>query len=125
MKIVKENYNEMLNLLADGLVSARYNRECFSSSDVQLEARAWNEISSALDALANAGVNFDKFVVPVMKTYGIELCEERLEEVRCSNTSDALPNDLNVEVECPLLESVEEWAHGGCRHNECLIKVVD
>lgn len=125
MKIVKENYDEMLNLLADGIVCATYNRECFSKSEVEKETIAWNEMNHVADELVKAGVNFDKFVVPVMDAYGIELNKKRLEEIRKTNTSDTLANDLSIEVECPLLENVEEWAYGGHRLEKYRIKVID
>lgn len=110
MKIVKENYDEMLNLIACGLRNAEYDRECFSKSDIEREVIAWKELSLLCEELVKAGVNFDRFVLPIMNEYGIELNEDKINEVRAINISDCLPENLNIEIECPLLESIDEWA---------------
>ena len=125
MKILKENYDEKLNLIAYGLNNSLCNRECFSKGDLEREAIAWKEFSNVLNGLAELGVNFDKFVLPIMDAFEIKLDEMKLEEVRTKNTSEVFPEDLNLEVECPLLESVHDWADGGYIHNVSRVKVIN
>lgn len=125
MKILKENYDEMLNLISSALKAAEYNINHFSKGDVEREAIAWKEFSCVIEKLAEAGVNFDNFVLPITNAFEIELNGDKLADVRMKNTSNALPEDLNIEVECPLLESVKEWAYGEYMPDICRIKVVN
>ncbi|MBQ8997849.1 MAG: hypothetical protein IJ086_04040 [Clostridium sp.] len=125
MKILKENYDEKLNLISYGLNNSLYNRECFSKGDIERETIAWKEFSNVLDKLAELGVNFDKFVLPITDAFEIELDEVKLREVRMKNTSEIFPEDLNLEVECPLLENVHDWADGGCVHDVSRVKVIN
>lgn len=126
MKIIKENYDEMLNLIADIVSNVEYNRECFSKTDLEIYALVWEELSLICEELVKAGVNFDKFVLPIMNEYGIELNEDKINDVRTTNISDCLPENLNIEVKCPLLENIEELTYGGFKlKGECRIKVAN
>ena len=109
MRIVKENFNKQLKEVAYAVNCGKYNRECYSKSDVELESIVWEEFGIILDALSDAGVNFDEFVVPVIKEFNIELNDDKLERIRLRNTDKSLPDDLLVEIKCPYIEGVDEW----------------
>ena len=110
MKITKQNFNEMLNLIGEAVSTSEYNRECFSKSDVELNSIVWNEFAQICDELVKSNVNFDKFVLPILNHYGVHLNEDKLNKIRLTNTNDFIPEDLNIEIEVPYLENVNGWA---------------
>lgn len=109
MKITKNNFNEKMDLIAKALIKSEYDRECFSKSDIELNTIVWREFDKVCTELAEAKVNFEKFVLPILSKHNIELNEEKVEEIKQVNKLDELPDNLLIELNCPYLDNPEKW----------------